>query len=105
MGERPEAIFLPTIIIGTAAFCKMNFSFLLRLSLIDIPSWCLIKLGLAHTSLLHVFLKKNNFRVKIQFSQKGISGLRLGKAFLKQMWLYLIFPSLYKELKKIALSQ
>lgn len=62
MGERPEAIFLPTIIIGTAAFCKMNFSFLLRLTLTDIPSWCLIKLGLAHTSLLHVFLKKNNFQ-------------------------------------------
>lgn len=64
MGERPEAIFLPTIIIGMAAFCKMNFSFLLRLNLTDklSTSWCLIKLGFVYTSLLHVFLKKNNFQ-------------------------------------------
>lgn len=62
MGERPEAIFLPAIIIGMAAFCKMNFSYLLRLNLTDIPAWCLIKLGFVDASLLHVFLKKNNFQ-------------------------------------------
>lgn len=61
MGERPEAIFLPTVIIGMAAFCKINFIFLLRLTLTDIAFWCLIKLGFAHTSLLHVFLKKKLF--------------------------------------------
>lgn len=76
MGERPEAISLPAIIIVMAAFCKMNFSFLLRLILTDIPSWCLIKLGFAHASLLHVFLKKNNFQGPESISEWKFSFLK-----------------------------